>query len=72
MWTYEDDNRAWYENWWMGVKGIYAVWLSTMSDSQALQFVMNRAAAGSELHIKAIQHLALCKLLNVSAHAGDQ
>ena len=72
MWTYEDNARAYEEDWWMGTRGIYAIGFSAVSDARALQFVRNRAAAGSEFHIKAIQHLALCKLLNVSAHAGDQ
>lgn len=56
MWTLADDNDAWSEGWWVGSSGIIG----------NFEFVKARAAEGSELHSKAIQHVALCKLTNTN------
>lgn len=55
MWTLADDNEAWLEGWWINSTGI-----------TKLEYVLARAAEDSDLHVRALQHVALCKLTNTN------
>lgn len=56
MWTLLDDYIAWGEGWWVGPNGIVG----------DLAYVAARALEGSDLHARAIQHVALCALTNTN------
>lgn len=61
MWTLFDDDKAWSEGWWIGPDGIVG----------AREHVIARAAEGSDLHIRALQHIGFCKLTNTSPVLQD-
>ena len=56
MWTLLDDYIAWDEGWWVGPNGIVG----------DLAYVAAQALEGSDLHARAIQHVALCALTNTN------
>lgn len=72
MWTRRDNYIAGREGWMILSFGLY-----TMDNKYSKmhggirKHIEDHAKDGSELHIKAIQHLALCKLLNISAAPKD-
>jgi hypothetical protein len=60
MWTLRDDNNAWLEGWWISSTGF------TSTTRDAVAYVTKRAAEGSAFHIRAVRHVALCKLKNIN------
>jgi hypothetical protein len=60
MWTLRDDNNAWLEGWWISPRGF------TSTTRDAVAYVTKRAVEGSTFHIRAVRHVALCKLRNIN------
>lgn len=71
MWTYTDNAEARLDGWHITVCGIWPQWHMFQSFEDALVHVQACAAEGSELHIRALQHLALCRLLNSNPAPKD-
>jgi hypothetical protein len=64
MWTHHDNYNAMREGWLITSFGFYQI-------VRPQEYIENRAKEGSSLHVRAIQHLALCKLLNISTAPKD-
>ena len=66
MWTVEDNRMAWNDGWWIGSLGLHSNGYGGVPVAKTLERITQLAANGNPFHIRALQHLALCKLLNLN------
>jgi hypothetical protein len=62
MRTREDNTAAMLEGWWIGRNGLYTYDMYFSDPQSTIDYLLMRAKENSDMHIRAFNHMAFCKL----------